>query len=256
MGKVLALMNEKGGVGKSSLTFSCAWYMAQQGKKVLLVDMDGQKANLTYLAGVHTEENTTLTMADVLLRDKDPAECIQPVNGEFPGKLDLIPATVQVTSLPSTAKISKMKKAVRSLCAGYDYVFLDVNPSPDWRHALTLSVLDGICVVMLPDVVSLEANRGIFDSVEEIREGTNTDLRVLGFILNQFDNRTRLSRAVVEKASEMAARYGSELFDSKVRKAVAMSEASAAHKGVTDYAPKASVAADVSRLAEEIMSKA
>lgn len=255
MGKVLAMMNEKGGVGKSALTFSCAWYMAEQGKNVLLVDMDGQMANLTYLAGVKTDEMSTKTVADILMRDADPAECIESVTGDLAGRLDLIPATVQMAALPSTAKISKMKKTMRALAGKYDYVFLDVNPSPDWRHALTLSVLDGICIVMLPDIVSLEANRGIFDSIEEVREGTNTGLQILGFVLNQFDTRTRLSRAVVDKAAEMADLCGSSMLQTKVRKTVVMPESATAHVGVTAYAPKAPVADDIRQLADELMAR-
>lgn len=254
MAKVLALMNEKGGVGKSVLTFSCAWYMASRGKRVLIVDMDGQQANVTYLAGLKTDKDTK-TVEDVLMRDADPKDCVMPVQVFEGGVLDMVPATVQMAALPSTAKISKMKKMIRSLSADYDYVFLDVNPSPDWRHALTLSVLDGVAVVMLPDILSLEANRGIFDSIEEIREGTNTGLTVIGFVLNQFDSRTRLSRAVTEKAAEMAEHCGAELFETRIRKAVALAESAAAHKGVTEYAPKSGVAQDISRLADELMSR-
>lgn len=253
MGKVLSLMNEKGGVGKSALTYSCAWRMVELGYSVLLVDMDGQMANMTYLAGVKTD-NKTKTVEDILLKDTDPSECIVHLS-EGEGKLDLIPATIQMAALPSTAKISKMKKMMRGLAQNYDYVFVDVNPSPDWRHALTLSVLDGVCIVMLPDILSLEANRGIFESIEEVQEGTNTNLKIIGFILNQFDNRTRLSKAVVDKAEQMAEYCGSTLFDTKIRKAVVFSESVSAHDGVTKYAPKSAIADDIRSLTDEIIMK-
>ena len=225
----------------------------EKGSKVLIIDMDGQMANITYLAGVKTDSKTK-TMEDILIKDEDPKECILSVVKNT-GKIDMIPATVQMAALSSTAKISKMKKAVKILKNDYDYIFLDVNPSPDWRHALSLSVLDGVCIVMLPDILSLEANRGIFDSIEEVQEGVNTDLKITGLILNQFDNRTKLARAVTDKAQQMAEYCGSVLFDSTVRKAVAMSESAAAHEGVTKYAPRSAVADDVRRLTDEIIKK-
>ena len=253
MGKVIALMNEKGGVGKSALTFSCAWNMVEKGKRVLVVDMDGQKANITYLAGVKTDVGTK-TIEDVLLRDVPIQDCIQSVPcGQQDCTLDIVPATVQMAALPTTAKMSKMKKVMREIKQQYDMVFLDVNPSPDWRHALTLSVLDGVGVVMLPDVLSLEANRGVFDSIEEITEGANANLKVLGIILNQFDIRTRLAKAVIDKAGEMAQFYGALLFATKVRKAVALSESAAAHIGVTAYAPASAVANDIRALTDELL---
>lgn len=254
MGEVLALMNEKGGVGKSILTFSCAWSMAADQKRVLVIDMDGQKANFTYLAGIKTDA-ATKTMEDVLLRGVDPSECIVNVYQSEDGYLDVIPASLQMVNIPSTAKISTMKKTIQSLRGGYDYIFLDVNPSPDWRHALTLSVLDGVCVLMLPDILSLEANRGIFDSIEEIQAGVNPNLKIVGFILNQFDNRTRLAKAVREKADQMAQACGSQVFDASVRKTVVLSESAAAHKGVTYYAPNSAVAEDVRSLTNEIIAK-
>lgn len=252
MGKILALMNEKGGVGKSALTFSCAWNMMEIGHRVLIVDMDGQMANITYLAGVATDSHTK-TMEDILLRDEDATECVVRVNSLGTGCLDMIPATVQMAALSSTAKISKMKKVLRSLAQKYDYVFLDVNPSPDWRHALTLSVLDGVCIVMLPDILSLEANKGIFDSIEEVQESTNQELKVLGFVLNEFDNRTRLSRAVIEKAQQMAEYCNTHLFETKIRKAVTFSESAATHEGVTAYAPKSAIAEDIRNLTRELV---
>ena len=253
MGQVLALMNEKGGVGKSSLTFSCAWCLMEQGRRVLVIDMDGQRANFTYLAGVCADESS-LTMVDVLTRNVDIARSIQSVASASFGCLDLIPATTSLVSLPVTAKISRMKRVVRDVSECYDYVFLDVNPSPDWRHALTLSVLDAVGIVMLPDVVSLEANRGIYDSVLEVKEGINTRLRIMGFVLNQFDARPRVARAVLERAQAMAGQCGTSLFGF-VRKSVVMTEASSVHKGVTAYDPGAAVSQDIRQLAYELETR-
>lgn len=255
MSCVLALMNEKGGVGKSSLTYACAWELAAKGKKVLMVDMDGQMANLTYLTGTKTDASTK-TMNDVLLHDVAMKEAVVPVETDTDMRLDLIPATTVMADAMTTAKLSRMKKAVASLKRTYDYIFLDVNPSPDWKHALTLSVLDGVVIVMLPDVLSLEANMGIVESIDEIREGVNPKLKVMGILLNQYNSWTNLAKTVEENAQKMADQLQTEVFQTKVRKAVAVGESVSSHKGITAYAKKSMVAGDVRALADEIEEKA
>lgn len=249
MGKVIALMNEKGGVGKSSLTYSCAWLLAEQGSKVLIVDMDGQMANITYMSGVSVKEDQ-LTMNDILLHQKEYKDSVVQIRDDFP--LYLIPATTAMADAMTSAKLSRMKKIFQDIKQEYDYVFLDVNPSPDWKHALTLSVLDYVGIVMLPDVMSLEANVGIVDSITEIGAAMNADLKVLGIILNEYNNRTNLAKAVQEKAHQMADQLKTKVFTSTVRKGVVMGESVSAREGVTSYAPKSAVADDIRNLVEEL----
>ena len=249
MGKTIALMNEKGGVGKSSVTYSVAWYLAEQGKKVLIVDMDGQMASITYLSGVETNDDT-LTMYDVLLRNKDADDAVLRVSDEL--ELFIIPSTNAVADTMTTAKISRMKKVIQELRSEYDYIFFDVNPSPDWKHALTLSVSDYVGIVMLPDVLSLEANMGIVDSIEEVQANSNSNLKVLGIIMNQFNTQTNLAKAVEDKASAMAKHLQTSVLKSKIRKAVAMGESASAHVGITAYAGRSDIASDIRSLTCEI----
>ena len=252
MGKVISLMNEKGGVGKSALTFSCAWELSKKGKRVLIIDLDGQTANVTYLAGVAVNENTE-TMVDVFTKRISIRNIVKRVpKADSFQVLDIVPANVNLTGISQTSKISVMKHAIREILDDYDYIFIDVNPSPDWRHALTLSVLDFVCVVMKPDVMSLEANDGIFDSIDEVKESINPNLKVLGFVVNCFDPRTRIGSSVVEKANEMAEYYNTCVFGTKIRNAVAFSESAISKMGVTDYSPKSLVAEDLRQFVNEL----
>lgn len=251
MGKVIALMNEKGGVGKSSLTYSSAWLLAESGKKVLIVDMDGQMANVTYISGVETDDSTA-TMNDVLLHNVDVKKSVLQVNSESELPLYIIPANTTMADAMTTAKISKIKKVVKELKDEFDYIFFDVNPAPDWKHALTLSVVDYVGIVMLPDVLSLEANVGIVDSITEIKDGVNPGLKVMGIILNQYNSRTNLGKAVQANAEKMAEYLDTKVFDTKIRKAVVMGESVSSHKGVTSYAPKSDVAGDIIMFVREM----
>ena len=254
MGVILSIMNEKGGVGKSTLTYSIAWRLMQIGHRILVIDLDGQKANISYLAGIKVSDDT-LTMQDVMLKNENIQDAIQSVIQSDEGCLDMIPAGINTSYMPPSVKISKFKKIVKSIKDNYDYIFIDVNPSPDWRHALTLSVLDCIAIIMLPDVMSLEANSGIFDSITEVQESFNRDLQVLGFILNQFDARTNLTKGAMLKANQMAEFYNTELFNHTVRKAVVMGESAVSHKGITEYNAKSAVASDVCDVTDELINR-
>lgn len=252
MGIVVSIMNEKGGVGKSTITFSVVWELMKRGFRSLIVDMDGQKANISYLAGISVDEQTE-TMREVLEGCVCIRDAIKSVVSETGGSISIIPAGFNTSYLQPNVKISRMQDMIGEIKSDYDFVFFDVNPSPDWRHALTLAVLDYITVIMMPDVVSLEANSGIFDSILEVQDSFNPNLKVLGFLMNQFDGRTNLAKAVVAKTQEMAEYYHTAVLQSVIRKSVQVAESVIAHKGVTAYAPRSAVASDIRNLTEELL---
>lgn len=249
---VIAIMNEKGGVGKSAVTYSIAWCLAEGGAKVLLIDMDGQNANLSYLANVPSDINVK-TMVDVLLKKLPIRDAVQEVDTkDLSGSIHMIPANTDMAMLSSTAKISTMKKVIRDIASDYDYIFLDVSPAPDWKHALVLSVVDVVYVLMLADVVSLEANSGILDSIEEVQSSTNSALKLGGFIFNQFDGRLNITKAVMKKMDSLTKELGVDVVPYTIRKSVAMQEAAVRHEGVTSYAKKSNIASDIEALTDEL----
>lgn len=246
MGKVITFINEKGGIGKTSCCFNISWEMSKT-EKILLIDLDGQRANLSYFLGIEKKENTP-TMFDVLQAGANIKDTI--INVKY--NIDAVPATVNVANLNPTAKISRMKKAIEEIRNNYDYIFIDVNPTPNWSHVLALSCSDYIIIPMLPHITSLEANNGITESVEEIQESSNPNLKVLGILFNENENRTRLSKSVSAIAEKMAVQLNSKVFKNKIRKAVALSENVSMHVGVTEYDPKAPVSKDIKAVVEEI----
>lgn len=248
MGNVVAYINEKGGVGKSSICFNAAWHFAEAGKKVLLVDLDGQRANLTYICGIKKEADT-VTMYDVLADGVSAKKAVLVVEDN----LHLIPATVDVAQLDKhNSRLEDMKKAVDALRPFYDFIFIDVSPTPNRGHALALGAADGVIIPMLPDITSLEANMGVIESIRLAKKDTNPGLKVFGIVLNKYTLRARLSTSVVATANKMAASLGAKVFETKIRQGVAMSENVGQHTGVTAYAPKSSVADDIRNLCNEI----
>ncbi len=245
-GRVITFINEKGGIGKSSSCYNVAWEMSKK-KKILLVDLDGQKANLTFFTGVNKTDSMA-TMFNVLNEEKNIKDAIV----EVKKNLYLVPANSNVTNLSQSAKITKMKRALESVREEYDYIFIDVNPTPNWSHVLSLSVSNYVIIPMLPDIASLEANKGIAESIEEILETTNPGLKVLGILFNKNTNRTNLSKQVKAIADKMAESLNTTVFETKIRDAVALSENIGLHVGVTEYNAKSAVAGDIIELCSEI----
>lgn len=248
MGKTIAFINEKGGVGKSSLCYNIAWCFAEQGKKVLMIDLDGQRANLTFIAGIDKPSNLA-TMYDVLTAGLDIKKTVLVVEDN----LHIIPATADVVALDKqNSRLEDMQKAIQDLKSFYDYIFIDVSPAPNRGHALALSASDGVIIPMLPDVTSLEANMGVIESIRIMQKSINPNLRVLGIIFNKFTLRTLLSSKVNTTAEKMAVSMNSKVFKTKIRQAVALSENVGQHIGITAYAPKSKSADDIKQLCKEI----
>ncbi len=245
-GKVITFINEKGGIGKSSSCFNVAWEMSKR-KKILLIDLDGQKANLTFFTGVE-KTGGMITMVNVLSEDRDVHDAIK----EVKENLYIVPANTSVTDLSQKIRITKMKHVVETLKSEYDYIFIDVNPTPNWSHVLSLSGSDYVIIPMLPDIASLEANKGIAESIEEVQMTTNSKLKPLGILFNKNTNRTNLSKQVKAVADKVAAQLGTTVFETKIRDAVALSENIGLHMGVTEYNPKSAVAGDIVELCKEI----
>ena len=248
MAKIITFINEKGGVGKTSACFNSAWELSSRQKKILMVDMDGQKANLTFFTGADAQIKDMTTMADIFKRDADIHNAIFPIHPN----LDLIPANMDMANLGMEAKVVKFRKSLQEVQDRYDYVFIDVNPAPGWSHYLSLSVSDYAIIVMLPDIASLEGNKGILETIEEIQGTNNPSLKILGFLFNKNNNRTVLARQVLDAATDMAEQYGTNLFNVKIRNAVVLSENLITHEGVTDYAPSSLASKDIKALADEI----
>ena len=247
MGKIIAYINEKGGVGKSSVCFNAGWALAEQGRNVLMVDLDGQRANLTFIAGIDKPVGLP-TIYDVLTDGMDVKRTVLAVED----RLHIIPATADVAGLDQRASLETMRTSMEQLRPYYDYIFIDVSPTPNRGHALALAAADGVIIPMLPDVTSLEANMGVIESIALAREKVNPSLKVLGVVLNKYTWRTVLSSQVTNTANKMANALGSRVFKTKIRQGVSLSENVGKHQGVTAYAPKSKGAEDILHRCKEI----
>ena len=247
MAKIIGIVNEKGGVGKSTICFNLAWELMKKGRRVLMIDLDGQRANLTFIAGMDKNPDTA-TMYDVLVKGKGIRQAVLVVEDT----LHIVPAAHAVTMIhQDNSPIDRMKKAMDTLQSYYDYVLIDVPPTPGRAHALTLTVADFVLVAMLPDIASLEANVGITETVKAAQGGVNPKLKVLGLVFNRWAWRPLRNREAVAAGEKMAASLGTKVFDTKIRGAGNVGDAFGVHEGVTTYDPKSNAAEDFRALANE-----
>lgn len=247
MAKIIGVVNEKGGVGKSTTCFNLAWELMKRGRKVLMVDMDGQRANLTFIAGIDKPPSLT-TMFDVLAKGQDIRKAVLVVEDT----LHIVPAHLSVTLITAeNSSIERMKAAMDTVRDYYDYILIDVPPTPGRTHGLTLAVSDFVLVTMLPDLASLEANVGIMETVKAAQGGVNPGLKVLGLVFNRWAWRPLRNREAVSAGQKMAANLNTKVFDAKIRNAGNIGDAFGVHEGITTYEPKSNAAEDFRALAAE-----
>jgi chromosome partitioning protein len=235
MVRVVAVANQKGGVAKTTTVQSLGVAMAEQGHRVLLVDLDPQ-ACLTYSFGFDPDELTS-SLHDVLVRRARIAEVVVEVPG-LPG-LSLVPATIdlagaEVHLLSRTGREHVLAKALQPVVGEYDIVLIDCPPS---LGVLTINGLTAAEVVLVPLQCEALSHRGVgqlLETIEDVRQFANEKLRVLGVIATMYDNRTTHSRKVLAEVGE---RHGLPVFLPPVPKSVRFAEAPELGRSVLQHAP-------------------
>lgn len=253
-GKVLTILQEKGGVGKSIATMNVAYYLSRT-DKVLIIDLDGQAADITYYMLGNSVDNTsynTLTIMDVFRGKKTLKEVILNVDKN----IDIIPASVDVASLSTVNKVTVFRKMIKELSEIYDYIMIDVTPSPSQAHLLAMSAPNqNIIPIINADAASLKALLSLNLSIEDVRETSNPSVSYLGIIVNRYDSRTNISKEIVSQAERIAESLETSLFDTKIRQSVILSEQVMSHGSIFDYAPNSSAASDYEKIGAEIKQR-
>lgn len=222
MTRIIALSNQKGGVGKTTTSMNLSTALAATGKKVLVIDLDPQ-ANSTSGLGVAPEENGgnsyTFLMGQT---DLNGSKIATPVPN-----LDLIPSTIhlsgaEVELVPALAREYKLQKALEAYQDQYDYIFIDCAPS---LGLLTINALVAAKEVMVPmqcEYFAMEGISQLFQTIEIIKKSLNPDLRVLGVLLTMYDKRNKLSKQVEADVRE---HLGESVLSTVIPRNVRLSEA-------------------------------
>ena len=251
MTKIYTLVNQKGGVGKTTSTINLAAYLAKAGQKVLVVDLDPQ-ANATSCLGVDklSVENSTY---EALLGDEDIFPYIL-LNERL--KLSLLPsapalAGAEVELVDELARESRLRRAVQRVAKRYDYVLIDCPPSLGLLTVNGLmAAMDGVIVPVQCEYLALEGLGQLTETIERVRSALFPDLKVRGVVLTMFDNRTNLSSDVVREVSK---HFPNQVFKSIIPRNIRLAEAPSYGLPISEYAPHSPGAEAYEALAKELL---
>lgn len=248
----IALLNQKGGVGKTTTTANLGASLAILGKKVLVIDMDPQ-ANLSVHLGVDIHNikysvynilMNTAKMLDVLLPTKIPGLDIIPAN------IDLSGAEIELVGVVGRETV--LKEYVGDILKQYDFVLVDCPPSLGLLTLNVLTLVDELFIPVQTEFFALQGVSKLLDTFEVVKKRLNNRLEITGIVLCMFTSRTRLCQEVVDKIKE---HFGDKVFNTMVRKNVKLSESPSHGKPVITYAPDSHGAEDYMSLAKEVIAQ-
>ena len=250
--KVMAIINQKGGVGKSTTAINLSAALGALGKQVLLVDLDPQ-GNSSSGLGIEKSQVHNCVY-DVLLNDVAIEDVIIPDVGEG---LDLVPATInlagaEVELVSEMARENRLKDAVGSLRGKYDYVFIDCPPSLGLLTVNALVAADKLLIPIQCEFYALEGVTKLLDSMKRVKTRLNPTLDIFGVLLTMYDGRTTLSRQVVE---EVRSYFGKTVFTTLIPRTVKLSEAPSFGQPITQYDPSGKGAQSYVNLAKEVVQR-
>ncbi len=250
MNRVYAVVNQKGGVGKTTTTANLAAGIAQLGKRVLSIDLDAQ-ANLSAHYGYVADANDESPSMYDVLRDGMP---ISKITIEVEDNLFLAPASLLLSAadLELGGVIGRellLRKALESAREEFDYIFIDCPPSLGLLSLNGLVAATQVIVPVQSEFLALHGVRQLLDTIDQVRSAYNPSLRVGGVLLCLHDSRRRLSKSVAETVREY---FGDLVFDIVIRTNVALAEAPARGVSIFRYDPRSSGAEDYGKLAEEV----
>jgi chromosome partitioning protein len=250
--RIIALSNQKGGVGKTTTAINLATALAACGNRVLVVDFDPQ-GNTTTGFGVDKRQLTTSSYS-LLMGDSQLSEAA--VATQVPG-LHLVPSTIhlsgaEVELVPLMARETRLKEALQPVFGGYDYVFIDCPPS---LGLLTINALVAATDVLIPmqaEFFAMEGLSQLFKTFELVRKNLNPQLEILGVLLTMFDKRNNLAQQVVNEVRE---HLGAKVFETVIPRNVRLSEAPSHGAPGLIYDVKSPGSQAYIRLAAELMQR-
>lgn len=250
--KILAIINQKGGVGKSTTAVNLAAALGAAGKEVLLVDLDPQ-GNATSGYGID-KRDIDQCVYNVLLGETPVEEVILAEVGKG---VDVLPSTIslagaEVELVNEMARENRLKNALGSLRGRYDYILVDCPPSLGLLTINALVAADKLLIPIQCEFYALEGVTKLLDSMKRVKSVLNPSLDIYGIVLTMYDARTNLSKQVVD---EVRSFFGDTVFETVIPRTVKLSEAPSYGQPILEYAPENKGTEAYNELAQEVIQR-
>ena len=252
MGKIIAIANQKGGVGKTTTSVNLAASLGVLEKKVLLIDADPQ-ANASSGLGIDVE-NVTIGTYQVLEHSNSPAEAILPCTAPnvsvIAAHIDLV--AIEIELVDKEDREYMLKQALASIKDNYDYILIDCAPSLGLLTLNALTAADSVIIPIQCEYYALEGLGKLLNTIKSVQKIHNPQLDIEGLLLTMFDSRLRLSNQVVE---EVQKHFNDMVFKTIIQRTVKLSEAPSYGESIINYDATSKGATNYLHLAQEIIKK-
>ncbi len=247
--KTVSVINQKGGVGKSTTAEMLVSALSLKGFKVLAIDLDAQ-GNLSYSLAADLNSPTIL---EVLTEEISAKDAIKKA------RADVISSNKALAGadafIADTGKEYRLKEALEKIAKNYDFCIIDTPPALGILTINALTASDSVIIPAQADIYSLQGIENLEETIKAVKKYCNPNLKIEGILLTRYNPRTILSREVSEMAEKLAEKLETKLFKAKIRDAVAVKEAQISQESLFKYAPKSNVTKDYEGFINEFLGK-
>lgn len=252
MGRIIAIANQKGGVGKTTTTINLSACLAEKGQKVLAIDMDPQ-GNMSSGLGLD-KDSIDKTIYDMIIGENDIEEVIDRGTIE---NLDILPSNVDLSAVEIELidvdnKEFVVKDAIQKVKDNYDFIIIDCPPSLSLLTINAMTTADSVLVPIQCEYYALEGLSQLIHTVELVKERLNSNLEIEGVVFTMYDARTNLSLQVVENVKD---NLQQNIYKTIIPRNIRLAEAPSYGTPINQYDPKSAGAESYMKLAEEVIDK-